>query len=153
MKIYEINQQIMSCIDEDGEIFDYEKFQSLQLEKDIKIDNLACWYKQLCAEAEAIKQEKIILSARQKSKEEQIERLKNYLSEILNGNKFETSRNKISWRKSEITEIIDESLISEDYFEIIQTKKFNKNIIKSDLKAGKEVAGVMLLQKNNIQIK
>lgn len=46
--IYEINEQIMQCIDfETGEVIDADKLDALQLEKDKKIENIACWIKNL----------------------------------------------------------------------------------------------------------
>ena len=59
MKLYEINEQIMACIDnETGEIIDTDKLNELQIAKDEKIENLALWYKDLLAEANALKEEK-----------------------------------------------------------------------------------------------
>ena len=56
--IYEIDQQIMQCIDfETGEIVDAEKLNALQIEKDKKIEGIACWIKNLNAEAQNIKAE------------------------------------------------------------------------------------------------
>lgn len=65
MKLYEINEQIMACIDnETGEIIDTDKLNELQIAKDEKIENLALWYKDLLAEANALKEEKETFAAR-----------------------------------------------------------------------------------------
>ena len=67
MTIYEINEEILNCIDlETGEIIDIDRLNDLQLERDAKIENVACWIKELKAEAEAIKAEKLVLAERQK---------------------------------------------------------------------------------------
>ena len=59
MKLYEINEQIIACIDnETGEIIDTDKLNELQIAKDEKLENLALWYKDLIAEANALKEEK-----------------------------------------------------------------------------------------------
>ena len=56
MKLYEINEQILDCIDsETGEVIDPEKLNNLQIAKDEKLENLALWYKDLLAEANALK--------------------------------------------------------------------------------------------------
>lgn len=61
--IYEIDQQIMQCIDfETGEIVDAEKLNALQIEKDKKIEGIACWIKNLNAEAQNIKAEEQALA-------------------------------------------------------------------------------------------
>ena len=60
MKLYEINEQIMACIDsETGELIDPNKLKDLQIAKDEKLENLALWYKDLLAEANALKEENI----------------------------------------------------------------------------------------------
>ena len=58
MTIYEIDQAIMECVDlETGEIIDTEQLDKLQMERDAKLENVACWIKDLKAEAEALKAE------------------------------------------------------------------------------------------------
>jgi hypothetical protein len=62
MNLYQINAEIENCIDtETGEILDIEALNNLTLEKDTKIENLACWYKNLMADVEALKAEKMLL--------------------------------------------------------------------------------------------
>ena len=59
MKLYEIDEQILGCIDaETGEIIDADMLNALQIERDAKIENVALWIKDLKAEAEAYKAEK-----------------------------------------------------------------------------------------------
>ena len=77
MTIYEIDQAIMECVDlETGEIIDTEKLDKLQMERDAKLENVACWIKDLKAEAEALKNEKQALAERQKVAENKMESLK-----------------------------------------------------------------------------
>ena len=65
MTLYEIDQALLACIDmETGEV-DIEKYEQLAEEKDKKIENIACYYKALTAEAEAIKAEEKALAERQ----------------------------------------------------------------------------------------
>ena len=59
MNLYEIDQEIMNCVDmETGEIIDPARLDELQMDRDIKIENIACWIKNLYADAEAFKTEK-----------------------------------------------------------------------------------------------
>ena len=56
MNLYDIDKAILSCVDmETGEIIDAEKLDELKMEKEQKIRNIACWVKELKAEAEALK--------------------------------------------------------------------------------------------------
>ena len=58
MTIYEIDSRIAELLDPDtGELLDYEAFAALQMEREAKIENMALWYKDLSAEAKAIRDE------------------------------------------------------------------------------------------------
>ena len=169
MNIYEIDrnfadtmEEIMLVFDEEtGEVTDVDKFEELkrrlnelQEERNTKISNVACWYKQLCAEAEAIKAEKMALAKRQQTAEKKAESLKKYLDYALQGEKFEDARCKISYRASEQVQL-DPDL---DPFNLpIQFQKVsieaNKTELKKALKNGEKVDGVALVEKKNIQIK
>lgn len=157
MSIYEIDQALLSLIDPDtGEIGDYDMFCELQMEREAKVENMALWIKNLNAEADAIKAEKDNLADREKSLRNKIERLRNYLSEILQGEKFSSPKVAISYRKSTAVEIADEAeFISRGPKEYLipQPPKIDKKAISESLKAGKEIPGASLVERNNIQIK
>lgn len=154
MTIYEIDQAILDCLDfETGEVLDSEALQALQMQREQKIDNVACWHKNLLAEAEAIKAEEKNLMERRKAKETKAEQLKNWLSQVVAGQKIETTRNKISWRKSESVELLNEDAISDTFKEEVTTVKIDKAAIKEAIKAGVIVSGAVLVEKQNIQIK
>jgi hypothetical protein len=94
-----------------------------------------------------------MLSERMECKKNKAESLKHYLSDMLYGTKFESSRNKISWRKSDEVYIIEENIIPSEYKETITETKISKSEIKKAIKSGIVVTGATLVQKNNIQIK
>lgn len=158
MTIYEINEQILNCIDlETGEIIDIDRLNDLQLERDTKIENVACWIKELKAEAEAIKAEKLILAERQKVAENKAESLKKWLAYALDGQKFKTSKCSISYRKSESVEVTEEGLnnLMQEHDELLTYKapEPNKTAIKQALKDGLSVQGVQLVQNTSTIIK
>ncbi|WAX05232.1 hypothetical protein AC844P1_00021 [Anaerostipes phage AC844P1] len=151
--LYEIDEQIMQCIDEDtGEILDLEKLNHLQMQQEQKVESLALWYKNLLSDAAALKAEKETFAAREKSAKNRAESIKAYLSDFLNGEKFETKKAKITFRKSKQVDIIDQSTIDDDYL-IYQEPRPNKTKIKEALKSGAQLKGVQLVEKKNIQIK
>lgn len=158
MTIYEINEQILNCIDlETGEIVDIDKLNELELERDAKIENVACWIKELKAEAEAIKAEKQTLAERQKVAENKAESLKKWLAYALDGQKFKTSKCSISYRKSESVEVTEEGLnnLMQEHNELLTYKapEPNKKAIKDALKDGLNVEGVQLVQNVSTIIK
>ena len=153
MKLYEIDETIMSCIDEEtGEIIDSEKLDKLQMERDKKIENVACWIKDLKAEAEALKAEKQAFAERQKVAENKMESLKKWLAYALNGEKFKTVRASVSFRTTDKVEIADIYKLDENYLRYKEPEA-DKDAIKKAIKAGQEVAGVTLVKNTSVIIK
>ena len=158
MKLYEIDEAIMACIDaETGEIIDADKLDKLTMERDAKIENVALWIKDLKAEAEALKNEKQALAERQRVAENKAESLKKWLAYALQGEKFKTPKCAISFRKSEAVEVTDEGLnnLMKEHDELLTYKapEPNKTKIKQALKDGLSVAGVQLVQNTSTIIK
>lgn len=158
-KLYELINEIENFefdIDEEtGEILNINDLDALQIEKDIKIENICLWIKNLKADAEAYKNEKRAFEQRQKVAENKAESLKKYIAYILNGEKFKTDRVAVSWRKSEAVELKDgyNILDIDDYFLNYQEPKLDKRKIKDAIKEGNHINGVKLVEKNNITIK
>ena len=158
MKLYEIDDAILECIDlETGEIIDTEQLDKLQMERDTKLENVACWIKDLKAEAEALKNEKQALAERQRVAENKAESLKKWLAYALQGEKFKTPKCAISFRKSEAVEVTDEGLnnLMKEHDELLTYKapEPNKTAIKQALKDGLNVDGVQLVQNVSTIIK
>ena len=151
MTIYEIDQAIMRCVDlETGEIIDTEQLDKLQMERDAKLENVACWIKDL--KAEALKNEKQALAERQKVAENKMESLKKYLAYALDGKAFNSTRASVTFRKSQAVEISDIYKLDENYLRYKEPEA-DKTAIKEALKAGKEVAGATLVENTSIIIK
>ena len=158
MKLYEIENAILDCIDlETGEVIDTERLDALQMERDAKIENVALWIKDLKAEAEAIKAEKMALAERQRVAENKAESLKNWLAYALDGQKFSTAKCAVSFRKTEKVEISDVGMIRlmKEHDELLTYKdpEPNKTAIKQALKDGLTVQGVQLVQNMSTIIK
>lgn len=151
--IYEIDQAILDCIDEEtGEILDSEKLDALELERSKKVESVACWVKDISYETAALKAEKQTIDHRIKVNENKIKSLKGWLSYALDGSKFSTSKVKVTWRKSEQVKITDPAHIDPEYL-VQQAPKPDKKLIKQRLKSGWTVNGAELVENNNIQIK
>ena len=156
MNLYELTREIELFelpTNEDGEILDEElakDLDALMIERDTKIENIALWIKNLKAEAEAVKTEKDKLAKREKSLSNLADRLKEYLSQNLNGEKFSTPRVVLSWRKSTAVEVDD--TFSDERF-IKYEPKISKSDIKDALKSGEIIEGARLVENNSLQIK
>lgn len=160
--IYELKDQIKACIQldeehvvdtEDGEILNLQQFEALQMERDTKIEGMCCYIKNKIAEADAIDAEANTLSHRSGVIRKEVERCKAYLAGALYGEKFETPRCKISWRKSEICNVLSMEAIPEEYKRTKVTVDADKTAIKKAIKGGAEVPGAEVIQKLNMTLK
>lgn len=153
MKLYEIDQAILNCIDlETGEIIDTEQLDKLTMEREVKLENVACWIKELKAEAEALKAEKMTFAKRQQVAENKMESLKKYLAYALDGQAFKTTRASVTFRKSQAVEIDDIYKLDENYLRYKEPEA-DKTAIKEAIKQGKTVAGATLVENTSVIIK
>ena len=152
--LYEINEAIINTIDlETGEITDFDKFEALQMERNEKLENIALWVKNLLSEAEALKAEEKAFADRRKATENKAESLKRYLDSALKGQKFNTTKVAISYRKSTAVEV-DESKLPAKWLRVVpETHVVDKVEITKALKSGEKIAGAELVERSNIQIK
>lgn len=163
MTLFEINKAIMNCIKidenvvidtETGEVFDEDYLNNLQISRDEKRENIAKWIKNLDSDIEQLTKQKQHFDNRIKSAKNKQEWLKNYLAADLNGDKWESKDKAVSvtWRKSEVVYIPDETDIPKKWF-IKQDPKLDKAGIKKAIKSGTKVRGASIVTKNNMQIK
>lgn len=164
MSLFTINQQIADAIevmyeeaDENG-VVDTTKIDELQVELDTKIENIALYIKNLKAEKEAIDAEVKTMKERSDRLDKRVESLKSYLTNGMMAaekDSFKSPKTEISFRKSYVTEILDEDQIPEDYKkEVLNVEvKIDKNAIKDAIrKQGIEVPGAQVVEKRNINI-
>jgi hypothetical protein len=166
MKLYELTSDYLAFMQavENEEIPEEaiaDTLEAITASIEDKADSIACLLKNLDAECAAIKAEEVRLAERRKAKERQHERIKQYLSDALQYaglDKVETARNRITFRKSESVEIVDDVFIKwaqmhRDDLLTYSAPKANKTEIKKALKDGADIVGAELRINNNIQIK
>ena len=177
--LYEIDQRLQSLeqylVDiETGEIVETEDrfneiFEEIQMDLNAKIENTACFIKNLNADIEAFKKEEDSLKQRRKIKENLLQRLKDNLNryityqftnedgivdnEGLNKFKFETPKTKISYRKSESVNVLDATKIPKECITTTIIDKPNLTEIKKCIKNGTNIEGAELVTNINIQNK
>lgn len=163
MKLFDIDERLAACVKldesrvvdtESGEIIDLEAIAALEMERYKKIENLGCWYKNLLADAEALKAQKNAFAEREKAAKAKAESLKGFLGRYLNGKKFETAKVAMSFRKSEAVEF-DAKCIGDVPEEFLKFKdpELDKVAVKKAIKAGETVPGCELVARQNLQIK
>ena len=137
---------------ETGEIIDSAKLDELQMDRDIKIENIACWIKNLTADAEALKAQKQAFADRQKAAENKAESLKRYLSSYLDGQKFSTDKVAISFRKTSSVNVTDLTQIPEQYLKFADPTP-DKTAIKKAINDGVVIVGAEIVEGQSISIK
>lgn len=161
MNLYEIDRALEALVDpETGELLDYEAFAQLQMDRETKIENMALWIKNLTAEAKAIKEEMDNLQKRRKAAENRAEGLKRYLSEALVGEKFQTARCAISYRKSTALEVDDVSAAA-DWLDCnghpecvaYSAPTLDKRSVAELVKQGMEIPGVELVERRSMTVR
>lgn len=168
MTLYEIGQVYQYFLEqaEAGEIPEEAIQDTLDgIEGDFreKADNIACMIKNLERFIDAIKAEEKALYARRKSKENQAQRLKDYLmSSMLEFGepKIELPRSVIAIRKSppaikieDIPRFIEWAQGHEESLLTYRDPEPSKTRIKEYLDSGGEIPGVSVEQKQGLQIK
>lgn len=112
--LYEINKQLASVLASASELDDSEVlelglrkvWESLQGERQHKIDQYCAAYKSIIALADSIKEESKRLRERAESKYKQAEHLLGFLRyNMTEREAFENERHKITWRKSYAIEL------------------------------------------------
>ena len=154
--LYDIDNDILNCVDDEtGEIIDSAALDALNMERDAKIEGVACLIKDLKAEAEALKAEKQALADRQKKAENKAESLKEWLAFALNGQKFSSPKAAVSFRKSKSVEITDINALAMENDDLIiyQEPKPDKTAIKNAINSGRTVHGAELVENVSVIIK
>lgn len=154
MTLYEIDQAILNTVDpETGEILDVEALNALQMARADKVEAVALWIKNLQADANAYKAEKDAFAEREKKALAKIDSLKKWLAMACDGQKFNTWRCAINFRKSEKVEIFDETKIPQELLKATCVVTPDKAAIKEALKAGEIIEGCALVTSMNPTIK
>ena len=160
MTLYEIAQEMATLIDpETGEIRDFEAFEELQMAREEKIDNTAKWIIDLEAEAKMVKERADELTERARAAKKKAERLREFLQEYLQGEKRKTADYTIGYRRTEAVEITDEDraiawlMEHRDDALTYQQPKISKTAVKELLKAGEEVPGAELVERQSMSIR
>lgn len=163
MKLYEIDNAIGAFqpeIDEEtGELLNADALDALQMERDRKIEAICLVIKNMDAEMREfdtqigiLTEEVAAIKARSQSKQKERDSLKRYLQKSLNGEKFETARCAVSYRKNPDTaNVYDPEAFmawakqnAKELVNVNVSETPNKPEIKKWIAGGKEVKGARI---------
>lgn len=169
MTLYDIDAQI-AALDgaaEDDMLIDAETgelvsvaqaLDALRMERETKLENVACWVKNLSAEADAIREEENRLIKRRKAAETKAANLKAWLLAAMTRedgttDKLKTGRVMVSVKRNPPSTVVDDALLPSTYKVAKITYQPNKELIKRELLAGGEVPGAHLEYGRSVVIK
>ncbi|MDH5085844.1 siphovirus Gp157 family protein [Clostridium perfringens] len=165
MKLYELTQNyrnLESLLDNLGEQegLTVEMIHGAlgQVEDDIntKIENTCKVIKEIEADSIGIDEEIKRLSALKKQKENAVKKLKEYVEFEMDGiglNKVEGKLFKISFRKSKVVKVLDETKIPKEFIKVKTTESISKTDLGKALKSGEIIEGAELVENKTLQIK
>lgn len=161
MHLYELTDKYLQAfealqVDEQGNMVGYEAMEELAGELDEKLENVACYIKDLRGEAAKFKAEEATLAARRKQVESRAKWLSNYLQgqlEAVGREKFETVRCKLGFSKSSKVNVLDMDLLPEEYRRVVTTVEPDKKAMLPRLRAGEVIPGAELQESRTFQIK
>ena len=170
MTLYDIDAQIAALEDaaEDDMLIDEETgelisvsqaLDALRMEREAKLENVACWVKNLSAEADAIREEENRLMKRRKAAETKAANLKSWLLAAMTRedgttDKLKTGRVMVSVKKNPPSTVVDdEALLPWAYKTVKEIVAQDKAAIKAAILAGEEVPGAHLEYGRSVIIK
>ena len=162
MTLYEIDEEIQELLDEvdpeTGELItDYVALDALLMEREAKIENIVLFIKNLSSDVRELKAEEAALAERRKKAEKKAERLREYVSHALGGERFQTPRCCVSFRKSTALELGEgfTEWAKEHADTLLRYKEPepDKAAIKSALAGGAEIPEAKLVQNTTMTIK
>lgn len=155
--IYQIRREIedfeYECDPETGELLNALEWDKLNMAYEEKVENIACFIKNLTSDIADFKAEEANLAARRKALERKAEFLKRLLLDNMDGQKFSTVKCAVSFRKSEAVQVDDVNHIPAEMLRIKTTYEPDKTAIKAAIKSGREINGCKLVENTSIQIK
>lgn len=169
MTLYQLNAEfeelynlLCDLPDDDEEALEayYTTLEGIQGEIDQKMENIACFIKQLNADAAALKAERDAIDARLNAKKHKADRLKAMLQDALVNaglKRLEMPKAKISLRQNPPSVIITDlgAVAASAYIKprVIKEADVDKTAIKAAIQSGEDVPGAELESKTSITIK
>lgn len=176
MKFYELAEQyneVRAMLDsgvaftEDAQDYDYEQafrdtLDGIGGELEDKAADIAVLIKEMNAEAAALREEELNLAERRKAKENRVKWLTQYLADNMQAAglaKVDRPRATLSFRKSKAVRIDDEEGFilwaekSGQYGFLNLKTTVNKTAVRDALKAGNELPGAVIEERQSLQIK
>lgn len=157
-KITDALQEALDAVyvDEEGVLHGWADYEAVTFDWETKAEALACYIKQLQAEAHDLQDEEDALYERRQAKERKAARLIHYLAQNITAagrTRFETSRVDCRFRRSSHVEVSDVESLPAEFINERVTKTPNKVAIRSFIEKGGELPGCEIREITRLNIK
>lgn len=162
MTLYEIDNRLANILEyepdefvdtESGEMLTADEVALLEMERADKIEGWGLWLKNQYAMIDALKAEEDNLKERRRKLERKVQSSQAWYQDYLDGEKVNTPRLTVSYRKTESVEIDDAEKLPESMLRVKTTVEPDKVAIKAVLKTGKVLDGAHLVTHQSMTIK
>lgn len=159
MNLFELNEKYRELEQRDDldETTLKDTLDSINDSRETKLDNIATWIENNEGDIDKLNKKIKGFQSEVKSLKNTNERLKKYLSDVLDDmgvRKFYTSRNVIKQGRETVqTHIVDETKIPKEFFNTKISTSVNKTLIKETIQNGKTVPGAELQTNRKAVIK
>lgn len=167
-KLYEINEEIERLLDtaytvkiddetavdtETGEMINLaERLEALQIERGQKIKSVAFYLDDLKMKLDAVGEKKAAIAQKEKQLKREIEGLENYLLFATDNKGYADDDIEVKVKETRRVDIIDETLIPEQYLKIKTETTISKTDIDKAIKNGETVQGAEIKTYYSIKI-
>lgn len=162
MTLHEIDSRLASILEyepdeyvdtETGEMVCADEVALLEMERSDKIEGWGLWIKNQYAMITALKAEEDNLKERRRRLERKVQNSQEAYQSYLDGEKVNTPRLSVSYRKVESVEIDDAEKLPESMLRTKTIVEPDKVAIKAVLKTGKVIDGAHLVTRQSMTIK
>lgn len=158
--LFELNQALLSCVDEETGEFDFERYEQLSADRNEKIENIIKFIKNLKSDAAQYSEAEKSFEERKEAAKRKAEQLTDYLAAALGGKEFNCLSGSVKFRSSKQTIVDDETAFiswaqNNGREDLLSYKEpgISKTAIKEALAAGAEIPGAHIVEIANISIK
>lgn len=161
--LYQLTDRWLAALDgawsydeETGEVFDPADIDEIEASFNEKVENIACYIKNIKSDIHAIRTEEDALKERRQRYERHAERLGAYLSDQMaraGRRRIETTRADVSLRRVTSVQVEDEDAVPEEFVRTTIRKTPDKRMISHAIRDGIEVPGCSIVERDSIQVR
>lgn len=160
--LFEIDRKLANVLEyepdeyvdaETGEMLTADEVALLEMERADKIEGWGLWLKNQYAMITALKAEEDNLKERRRKLERKVQNSQEAYQSYLGGEKVNTPRLSVNYRKTQSVDVYDEEALPPEYKRTKTITEPDKLTIKDAIRHGMNIPGAQLVEKQSMMIK